>query len=884
MIRTFETLEEVVAEIRPFLNKMKLGPKPYVKEVGVPVKLPEVSPLWKIDEKACMDTLKYIFEISHQCYFVVIHDSNPLMYKLMPPLKPIYRKAIAQAIQTLPQNPHLTDGQRAKIQKMTPGRIMQCVVKRYIKPEDLNTNEFLEVFTKLDLPDGMFILNLTDAVIVRKDQTYPFHMVMGPQPLKHPPTMLPVLSMSGQRGYMDIPIPNYDDIEKVYAQEGKDIYANFVTDWDKKTNSKAVFRGGPTGCGYTPETNMRLKLMTLAATPDYEKRIDIGISGKGKTIDTESVRFDPVHGIGMLNTGIKPTDKFLTMADQSQYAFILHVDGNVNAYRLLYTMTTGSVILRVMSEYTSWAEQYLVPNEHYIEIEPDLSNLALKMDWCLKNPRKCKEISDRAQTLARTLLSREFMDAYFTMVFSTFSGKSAERDFIDYQQSRKKLRIEPMPTEVDPRPARVAILVPHRNRIEPLKKLLTLLEASIQGNTVDVYVIDQNNGDKFNKGLLLNIGFYLASKHGYDRYLLHDVENLPDEEMLSHYFKALGVSIHYDLTHPDKVGGVDGFTEETYIAVNGYPNTFLGKGGENEAFYNRLAEKNITMYQPATGSYQIEKIPRDDVNTRTIEDILQDRGQGQKNGLKQVPRLMIQIAAFTPSEFLSTYQPDKPNPMKPVALSQLAFKPERKPFQVFPFKVQYDLQEKAPTINVPEIKVLSEDPLYLPSLKHESLVVPFEHAGRNMESYFVSYAQEHLEGRCWKEGFIRPGSSKPVSYSAGRLQGTTIEYNVLYQVQVFYPYEHMELECVVRQINKIGIRATVREKQNPVVAYVTREHNADIDFSMYKQGQRIMVKVLGHRFEPGDPTISVLAEIIQTGPNPPPVVDASAPPRNLALA
>ena len=881
MIRSFESFEEVVTEIRPFFSKLKLGPTPYTKEAGVPVKLPEMSPLWKIDEKACIDTLKYIFEISHQCYLVVIHESNPLMYKLMPPLKQIYRKAIAQAVQNLGKNPHLTDGQRAKIQKMAPGRIMQCVVKRYTKPEDLDTNEFLEVFTKLNLSDGMFILNLTDAVIVRKDQTFPFHMVVGNQPLKHPPTMLPVLSMSGQRGYMDIPIPNYDDIAIVYAQEGKDLYANFVTDWDKKSNPKAVFRGGPTGCGYTTETNMRLKLMELAATPEYEKLIDIGISGKGKTIDTESVRFDPIHGIGMLNTGMKPTDKFLTMADQSQYAFILHVDGNVNAYRLLYTMTTGSVILRVMSEYTSWAEQYMIPNEHYIEVEKDLSNLALKMDWCLKNPRKCKEISERAQLLARTLLSREFMDAYFTMVFSTFSGQSVERDFQEYQQTRKKLRIEPMPEVVNPRPGRIAIVVPHRNRIESLKKLIARFEtASLDGNAVDLYVLDQNNGDKFNKGLMLNIGFYLASKRGYDRYLFHDVENLPDDDMLKHYFETLEVSVHYDVNHPDKIGGVDGFTEADYVAINGFPNTISGKGGENEILYNRLAEKNIVLYRPTSGTYQIEPVKRDDLNPRALEDILQDRGKSASNGLRQIPRLLIQVAAFTQSDFISSYQLDKPNPMTPVALSQFKMPNEKKPFQVFAFKVQYDLQENPmPVVNVPEVKVLTEDPLYLPSLKHESLAVPFEHAGRNMESYFTSYAQEHLEGRCWKEGFVRPGSSKVVSYSAGRLHGTTIEYNVLYQVQVFYPYEHMEFECMVRQINKIGIRATVRERQNPVVAYVTREHNAELDFSTYKQGQLIRVKVLGYRFEPGDPTIAVLAEII-----PPLESVSSVPPRNLALA
>jgi hypothetical protein len=371
-----------VKEVKPFFSKIKPAPVLYTKDIkGVPVKIPEPSTLWKINEKACIDTLRYIFEISHQCYLLVIVDSEPIMFKLMPPLQPIYKKALNNAFQTLKDNPHITEGQRTRIQKMGPGRIMQCVVKKKVKAVELETNEFLTVFKKLNLSDGIFILNLTDAVIVRKDQTYPFHMVVGNQPLKHPPAMLPIFSMSGQRGYMDVPMPNYDDIAWVYEKEGTDIFENFITDWDQKPVQKAVFRGGPTGCGYTIDTNMRIKLLAMSQTAEYEKLLDIGISGEGKTIDTAAVKFDPLHGIGMLNTGMKPTDKFLKMAEQSQYAFILHVDGNVNAYRLLYTMATGSVILRVMSEYTSWAEQYMIPNEHYIEIDKDLSNLALKMEW-----------------------------------------------------------------------------------------------------------------------------------------------------------------------------------------------------------------------------------------------------------------------------------------------------------------------------------------------------------------------------------------------------------------------------------------------------------------------------------------------------------------------
>ena len=43
--------------------------------------------------------------------------------------------------------------------------------------------------------------------------------------------------------------------------------------------------------------------------------------------------------------------KGMPMEEQSKYKYIIHIDGNVNAYRLLNSMLTGSLILRVKSEY-----------------------------------------------------------------------------------------------------------------------------------------------------------------------------------------------------------------------------------------------------------------------------------------------------------------------------------------------------------------------------------------------------------------------------------------------------------------------------------------------------------------------------------------------------
>jgi hypothetical protein len=890
MIKTFDKLEDVVREIKPFFARVKPSATPYTKEVqGIPVKLPEPHTLWKINEKSCLDTLKYIFSISHQCYLLVVADASPTMFKLTPPLTPLYTDALKQSIQKLKENPHLKENHRDRIRKMHPVRIMQCVVKERDREQKvIDSNEYLDVFSKLHLSDGFFILNLTDAVIVRKDQTYPFHMVLGQKPLRHPPAMIPILSMSGQKGYMDIPIPNYDEISWVYEKEGQDIYANFVTDWEKKSNAKAVFRGGPTGCGYTPDTNMRIQLLKWSQTPEYADLLDVGISGKGKTIDTGSVKFDPVHGIGMLNTGLTPTTKFLTMAEQSNYQFILHVDGNVNAYRMLYTMSTGSVILRVMSEYTSWAEQYLVPNEHYIAIEPDLSNLKLKMEWCMKNPRKCMEISVKAQQLARTLLTREFLDSYFTMVFSTFSGETVEQSWQEYKRHRKKVVFERLPpADPSPRPARVAMIIPHRNRIDHLKELIRRLEGFPLGaNQLDLYVIDQNNAEKFNRGLLLNIGFYLASKQPYDRYLFHDVDSYPDEVLFPQYFQYLDETVHfaspslgYKYTYPDFLGGVEGFTGDDYVTVNGFPNTFLGWGGEDDALYNRLAAENITVYRPTQGKYILadhEQAKGSEKNNVRYENVLEDLKGYKTNGIQQIPGYSIQVTPFSMDSFLESYRLEKPNPV-PVKseLSQFSPEPTKGTMNLYAFKVQYDLQKSkepmpsntglsaAPAKLVTVMQeTVQDDNLYVESILKESLSVPFADAGRNMEHYFKSYAEEHLEGRCWKEGFVRPKSSKVISYTAGLLNGTSIDYSVLYRVEVCYPYEQMEVECIVRQVNKVGICATIRESQNPMMVYVTREHNQKLNMESYKIGQKVKVRVLGHRYEPGDPCLNVMAEML----------------------
>jgi hypothetical protein len=273
-------------------------------------------------------------------------------------------------------------------------------------------NEYYELLKDLTLPQGVFILNLTDAVILRRNNYEPFPMVTGDIPLK--PEFrhmhhLPIMSLSGEKKYSDIPFPNYDD---VFIVMGKDMkFEDNIVNWDDKKINKAVFRGGPSGCGYTTKTNQRHKLVSIESPLLYAK-----VVGKGDTIDSNSIKFDPVHGLGMLNTGMKPGN-FMKMSEQSNYKYIVHVDGNVNAYRLLTTMMTGSLILRVESPYVSWVDHLMQPGKHYIMVKSDLSDLVKIIKWCEKHPERAREIAETGYQFAKKALTREFVEKSIEKIF-----------------------------------------------------------------------------------------------------------------------------------------------------------------------------------------------------------------------------------------------------------------------------------------------------------------------------------------------------------------------------------------------------------------------------------------------------------------------------------
>ena len=325
------------------------------------------------DDPVCLRTLDYIFTyLHHNCYLLkVVNGQNELMKLQSSTSPPSARKTL-----------------RKKAPKDKTMRVLGCIVKPFKTSTSAEWEKFVGQIT--GLKDGVYILNLTDALMLKKDRTAPWPILgTGKLDDKYHGKMLPIFGGSTAEGYEDIVIPNYDDVRIVL---GYDKIPEAEHSWDQK-DGKVVFRGSSTGCGRKADTNMRLK----AAKLEYPW-LDAGI-----TKLTKNLKFDPKYGLGKVDN--IPIISKMSFTDQSKHKYILNIDGNVAAYRLLTWMQTGSVIFKVKGSFRVWYEDKLVHRKTVIEVKEDLSDLAEQYNWCVENDAECRKIVEKALKLSKKLLT-----------------------------------------------------------------------------------------------------------------------------------------------------------------------------------------------------------------------------------------------------------------------------------------------------------------------------------------------------------------------------------------------------------------------------------------------------------------------------------------------
>jgi hypothetical protein len=425
--KTFSKIEDV----------LKLYPKSILNRTISKVNFPQHPNLkwkgWEQSYATAEATLKYIDRLKTKVYVLII-ESNKFkdFVKFDPKGSP---KELTMYLSKLDKNIKWSDKEKKEI-KNTQWKFMSCILqneKGSLEDKDKESqglrhpyHTLLEnISNEYKLSNGMYIFSLRDVLLVHKREVYPWiNITQKEVKMKNfPSKLLPIFNTTGGKDYWDIPIPNFEDKDYIYGKKPdlgspSNPLGELNLDWDSKTPT-AVFRGSASGCGYTVDTNPRIKISKISQilqdkdnSIEMQTLLDAGLTSKSLV---RKYRFHKDTGLGYFNfakTGLKEAQR-LNKSQQSDYKYLVYIEGNVGAHRLATDMLMKSTILHVESQFTLWFEHLLKNEEYFIYIKEDLSDLIEKILWCRENDDYCKELAEKSRKFALSLLTPKKLSDIF---------------------------------------------------------------------------------------------------------------------------------------------------------------------------------------------------------------------------------------------------------------------------------------------------------------------------------------------------------------------------------------------------------------------------------------------------------------------------------------
>jgi hypothetical protein len=176
-------------------------------------------------------------------------------------------------------------------------------------------------------------------------------------------------------------------------------------------------------------------------------------------------------------------------------------------------------------------------------------------------------------------------------------------------------------------------VVPFRDREHHLQQLIPALSSTLDQQRLNyrVLIVEQQPGELFNRGRLLNIGMHYAAPVS-DYYCLHDVDAVPivadyrcPSQPLRLIHKSLNVDSERCVPGHYFSGAVSIAKEQAFVA-NGFSNDYWGWGKEDDDFYFRLLLAGFLCYYDLRGTYRTlpnpvhQSVPRGARRPRYVVD------------------------------------------------------------------------------------------------------------------------------------------------------------------------------------------------------------------------------------------------------------------------
>jgi len=151
---------------------------------------------------------------------------------------------------------------------------------------------------------------------------------------------------------------------------------------------------------------------------------------------------------------------------------------------------------------------------------------------------------------------------------------------------------------------KLGIIIPYRDRLEHLTALLPKLSYCLTNAwpRIDhkIVVVEQQEGELFNRGHLKNVGSIYCEDCDY--FCFHDVDMIPDEKA-NNYSYGDGATLlatkvkqfNYTKPYNNYLGGVVLIDKLSFKTINGYSNAYWYWGVEDDDFYERCLIKNVAI-------------------------------------------------------------------------------------------------------------------------------------------------------------------------------------------------------------------------------------------------------------------------------------------------
>jgi hypothetical protein len=260
------------------------------------------------------------------------------------------------------------------------------------------------------VPDCDILFNRKDFPFLRSDNKYAYTHLTD-KLINNPPNYWPICSQSKTKANLDIPIPSSDEWSFLSKPKPK-----FIKNWLKK-KSIGFFRGSSTGCGYTVDTNPRLRFIDFARSHP-ELNLDVAFSH----ITKKPKIYKQVLGMIDYHKFKHYIGDFIDPVQQSQYKYLFNIEGNAQAYRYPTEFKKKSVILNVESNYYMWFEPLLKNHKHYINIMSDMSNLKSELGFLQSNDEKAKQIATNGYKLSKKYINKKTIAIYMFVLMTKLNN------------------------------------------------------------------------------------------------------------------------------------------------------------------------------------------------------------------------------------------------------------------------------------------------------------------------------------------------------------------------------------------------------------------------------------------------------------------------------